>query len=163
MSEGAAARRRRERHGRGLRGPLLRPVARPVPDGQEIAVPAWRSRGDRFDDLVRDALDDLAERWGHALALVEVAVDDVPDTRLGRLPLHGVVSDDTAGGPVPLGLVVPGTREHSGRLVVFRRPVEARAEDAHDLAALVHEVVVDLVAELVGVDPEEVDPGGGYR
>lgn len=138
-------------------------MARPLPDGREVAVPAWSSRSDRFDGLVRDALEDLAERWGHVLAMVEVAVEDVPDTRLGRLPLHGVVSDDTAGGPVPLGLVVPGTAERSGRLVVFRRPLEARAEGLAELADLVHEVVVDLVAELVGLGPEDVDPGGGYR
>lgn len=153
--------RRRDRHGRGLRGRLLSPVARPRADGPEIAVPAWRSRQERFDDLVRDAVEALSQRWGHALALVEIGVEDVPDTRLGRLPLHGVVADETAGGPVPLGLVIPGTPERSGRLVVFRRPVEARGEDLADLAGLVHEVVVDLVAELLGLSPDEVDPG--YR
>ena len=151
--------RRRDRHGRGLRRPLLSPVAQPLPGGAAVAVPAWRSRRDRFDDLVRDALDDLAPRWGHALATLEVAVEDVPDTRRGGLPLHGVVADDTAGGAVPLGVALPATRERHARLVVFRRPVEARAEDPADLGDLVHEVVVDLLAELLGLSPDEIDPG----
>ncbi len=158
MVQAGAGRGRRDRHGRGLRGRLLPPVAQPVPGGPSIRLPGWRSRRDRFDDLVRDALDALAPRWGHALATVDVVVEEVPDTRLGRLPLHGVVSDDTEGGPVPLGLVLPSTRERSGRLVVFRRPLEARGEDAGDLAVLVHEVVVDLVAELLGLSPDQVDP-----
>jgi predicted Zn-dependent protease with MMP-like domain len=42
--------------------------------------------------------------------------------------------------------------------VVYRRPLEARAADRGDLADLVHDVVVDQVARLLGLDPDEVDP-----
>jgi hypothetical protein len=42
--------------------------------------------------------------------------------------------------------------------VVYRRPLEARAADRLDLAELVREVVVDQVARLLQVDPEDVDP-----
>jgi hypothetical protein len=46
-------------------------------------------------------------------------------------------------------------------VVVFRRPLELRAEGPGDLAALVHAVVVEQVAELLGRSPEEVDPRYG--
>jgi predicted Zn-dependent protease with MMP-like domain len=42
--------------------------------------------------------------------------------------------------------------------VVYRRPVENRAKGREERAALVHEVVVEQVAEFLGVDPEAVDP-----
>jgi predicted Zn-dependent protease with MMP-like domain len=44
------------------------------------------------------------------------------------------------------------------RLVVFRRPIEARAETTADLGALVLTVLVEQVSELLGRSPEEIDP-----
>ena len=42
--------------------------------------------------------------------------------------------------------------------MVYRRPLEVRALDRTDLADLVHDVVVEQVANLLGLDPDEVDP-----
>jgi predicted Zn-dependent protease with MMP-like domain len=42
--------------------------------------------------------------------------------------------------------------------VVYRRPLEARASDRADLGELIHEVVVDQVAQLLGLDPDVIDP-----
>ena len=39
-----------------------------------------------------------------------------------------------------------------------RLTLEARATDRGDLADLVHDVVVDQVARLLHLDPDEVDP-----
>jgi predicted Zn-dependent protease with MMP-like domain len=74
-----------------------------------------------------------------------------------------VVADETAGGAVPLGRLLPAAVDDRGestppRVVVYRRPLEARAVDRVDLADLVHDVVVDQVARLLGMDPDEVDP-----
>ena len=44
------------------------------------------------------------------------------------------------------------------RLVLFRRPIEHRAESRADLEALLLTIVVEQVAELLGLDPERVDP-----
>lgn len=44
-------------------------------------------------------------------------------------------------------------------IVVYRRPVETRAYDEDDLAALVDDVVAEQVAALLGLPPERVDPG----
>jgi hypothetical protein len=43
-------------------------------------------------------------------------------------------------------------------MVVYRRPLEARSADRAELGELVHDVVVDLVALLLQLDPDEVDP-----
>lgn len=146
--------RRRDRHGRGLRGRLLAPAA--TVNGREVTVPLWRSRADRFDDLVRDAINDLEQRWAHELEGVEFAVEDVPPPGTGFD--EGVVADETAGGPVPLGRLLLGDRQTPSRVVVYRRPLEARASDRADLGELIHEVVVDQVAQLLGLDPDVIDP-----
>jgi predicted Zn-dependent protease with MMP-like domain len=128
---------RRDRHGRGLRGPLLPPD-----------VPAWRSRADRFDDLVLDALERLESRWRRELDGVELAVEDVPPS--DPAPWEH--------GDVPLGRFFPAEGALPPRIVVYRRPVETRAPDPRDLPPLVHEVVVEQVAHLLGLTPEQIDP-----
>ncbi|MEI4272107.1 metallopeptidase family protein [Klenkia sp. LSe6-5] len=145
--------RRRDRHGRGLRGPL-------VPPG----VPLSRSRAEQFDDLVLDAVEDIERRWERELAGVEFAVEDVPwvdHSSPDDVVLDADVLDD---GSVPLARVLPGRREggveHAPRIIVYRRPLEIRAHDPEDLADLVRDVVVDQVAVLLGRDPEEIDPAG---
>jgi predicted Zn-dependent protease with MMP-like domain len=131
------SRRRRDRRGRGLRGPLL-----------PAEVPAARTRAERFDDVVLDAVERLERRWRDELAGIEFAVEDVPP------------SDPSPWehGEVPLGRFFPADRALSPRVVLYRRPVETRATDERDLADLVHEVIVEQVAQALGVEPEAVDP-----
>jgi predicted Zn-dependent protease with MMP-like domain len=129
--------RRRDRRGRGLRGPL-------APEG----LPAHRTRRQQFDDLVLDAAERLEQRWSRELATVQFAVEDVPP-------------GDPAPwehGEVPLGRLLPASGGQPTRVVVYRRPLETRAPDAEALAPLVHEVVVEQVAHLLGLDPAQVDP-----
>jgi predicted Zn-dependent protease with MMP-like domain len=131
--------------------------------GREVRVPASQTRGERFDDLVLDAVEDLEQRWAAELEGVEFAVEDVPAVLAEGEPDDDVVADETAGGAVPLGrLLPPGIdsrgRPTAARVVVYRRPLEARAADRGDLADLVHDVVVDQVARLLHLDPDEVDP-----
>ncbi len=163
--------RRRDRHGRGLRGRLL-PTTVTV-GSREVRVPAARTRAEHFDDLVLDAVEHLEQRWGTELQGVEFAVEDVPvvaaeseggpayDADLDE----DVVADETAGGSVPLGRLLQAAIDDLGRrtparVVVYRRPLEARAADRGDLADLVHDVVVEQVARLLHLDPDEVDPPG---
>jgi predicted Zn-dependent protease with MMP-like domain len=159
----SSRRRRRDRHGRGLRGPLIPHTV--VLGGRELRIPASQTRGERFDDLVLDAVEGLEQRWATELEGVEFAVEDVP-----AVPAEGagvydgdVVADETAGGAVPLGRLMPSGLDAGGhptapRVVVYRRPLEARAADPGDLADLVRDVVVDQVARLLNLDPDEVDP-----
>ncbi|WP_242608614.1 metallopeptidase family protein [Actinomadura formosensis] len=135
MRSRVAGVRRRDRHGRGLRGPLTPPQA-----------PVSRTRAERFDDLVDDEVRRLVRRWGRELARVAFAVEEVPDVEPwfdGPVPLSGTLSGD-GGRPV--------------RIVVFRRPVEARASGEAELARMVRDLLVEEVADLLGLSPESVDP-----
>jgi predicted Zn-dependent protease with MMP-like domain len=109
--------------------------------------PYPRSRRESFDRLVLDIISDLDERWSDRLGLVEYAVEDTP-----QLP------DDWEPGTVPLSSLVRGSGATPTRLVVFRRPLEHRAADRMELEAMVLTVVVEQVAELLGIDPSQVDP-----
>jgi predicted Zn-dependent protease with MMP-like domain len=45
------------------------------------------------------------------------------------------------------------------RIVVYRRPIEARGgEDDRDRARLIRELMVEEVADLLGLSPESIDP-----
>jgi predicted Zn-dependent protease with MMP-like domain len=109
--------------------------------------PYPRSRRESFDRLVIDIISDLDERWSDRLGLVEYAVEDTP-----QLP------DDWEPGTVPLSSLVRGSGATPTRLVVFRRPLEHRAADRMELEAMVLTVVVEQLAELLGIAPSEVDP-----
>ncbi len=130
--------RRRDTHGRGLRGTVL-----------PTSAPAYRTRAERFDDLVLDAVDEVERRWSRQLEGTEFAVEDVPPS--GPAPWEH--------GGVPLGRYFPADAGLPHRIVVYRRPLEARASDPLDLADLVHDVVVEQVAHLLGRAPQDVDPG----
>jgi predicted Zn-dependent protease with MMP-like domain len=109
--------------------------------------PARRTPRERFDDLVLDVVTDIDHRWQDRLGLVEYAVEDAPQ-----------IPDDWTSGTVPLSSLVRGTGATPTRLVVFRRPIEHRCDSRSDLEEMVVTVVVEQVAELLGVEPELVDP-----
>ena len=129
--------RRRDRRGRGLRGPLA-----------PSHVPLALTRAERFDELVTEAVQRLERRWSTQLANVEFAVAEVPPAE----------ADGWSGDPVPLARLFPANGSAPARIVVYRRPLEARAGDRTELGALVHDVVVEEVAALLGMEPENVDP-----
>jgi predicted Zn-dependent protease with MMP-like domain len=130
-----------------MRGPIAPPQ-----------VPLALSRAELFDDLVRDAADRLERRWPQ-LADVEFAVQEVPwpvaDAGSAR------DADRTDGDEVPLGRLIGARKDSPNRIVVYRRPVEIRAKSREERALLVHDVVVEQVAELLGLSPENVDPRYG--
>ena len=129
--------RRRDRRGRGIRGPLLPPSA-----------PASRTRAEKFDDVVVDVIERVERSWARQLRGTEFAVEDVP-------PSDPAPWEE---GTVPLGRCFPAESGQPARVVVYRRPLEARAFDAEDLEDLVRDVVVEQVAHLLARSPEEIDP-----
>ena len=136
--------RRRDRRGRGLRGHLA-----------PIGVPLHRTRGEEFDELVLDAVEELEEHWATEIAALEFAVEDVPPNGDAAF-----TPDVVLDRGVPLGrLFRDGLAEIAQPvIVVYRRPIEARAVDLDDRADLVFMVVVDLAAEFLGRDVDEIDP-----
>ena len=104
------------------------------------------TRAEAFDDLVIDTAQRfrgvLGRRWGD----VEFAVEDIPPS-------------DPAGWEegVPLARLWPAHGPLPARIGGYRRPVETISRGT-DQAEVVHEVMVEQVARLLGVDPDEVDP-----
>lgn len=60
---------------------------------------------------------------------------------------------------IVLGRLFPADGGMPARIVVYRRPIEARAGDGRDRADLVREVLEEHVAALLGVAPEDLDAG----
>jgi predicted Zn-dependent protease with MMP-like domain len=115
--------------------------------GGPTGRPGRRTTRERFDDLVLDVVADIDRRWQDRLGLLEYAVEDTPQ-----------IPDDWTSGTVPLASLVRGSGATPTRLVLFRRPIEHRCETRSELEAMVLTVVVEQVAELLGIDPEVVDP-----
>ena len=109
------------------------------------------SRREQFDDLVLDAASRLESRLDERHADVEFAVEDVPPS--DPAPWESA--------QVPLGRLFPTQGKLPPRIVVYRRPIESRAHDTRELTAIVQDVVVEQVAALLGVTPEQLDPRYG--
>ena len=137
------ARSRRDRRGRGLRGPLAPPES-----------PLSRTRAEAFNDLVLDAVERLELRWRRELAAVEFAVEAVP----GQEVVPGAT---TSPGGVPLSRLHHGGAGRNARIVLYRRPIEARAKGRGDLAILIQDLITEQVADLLGKTPEDIDPDFG--
>jgi Zincin-like metallopeptidase len=101
-----------------------------------------------FDTIVLGAVRRLEERWHDELGVVEFAVEEAP-----------LMPRDWPAETVPLASLVRGTSSSPTRIVLFRRPIELRCETRSDLNAMVLAVLVEQVADLLGLRPEEVDPG----
>jgi predicted Zn-dependent protease with MMP-like domain len=115
-------------------------------------VPLHRTRSERFDDLVLLAVSQLEPRWDTELSGVEFAVEPIPpaephpdDAELVPLARLEAGSDE-------------GEHERPARIVLYRRPLMARADGEEELAELVLDVIVEEFAHWLGVDPQTVDP-----
>jgi len=106
------------------------------------------TRREQFDDLVLDSAARLEDRLGPQFSLVEFAVEDVPATDPAPWEREGM----------PLGRTFPGHGRAPARVVVYRRPVESRAQDQRELSAIVQDVVVEQVAALFNITPSDLDP-----
>lgn len=88
-------------------------------------------------------------RTCEAVASIEFAVEDVPPSdpapwERGVVLGRGFSAEPAAGLP--------------SRIVLYRRPMCARARGSVELAWLVHHVVVEQVAHMLGRHPEDLDP-----
>jgi predicted Zn-dependent protease with MMP-like domain len=111
---------------------------------------------------VLDALEPIDERWHAELDRLDVAVDDVPEITDCNPTTVNWGSDVVEDGNVPLARLIPAGVDRAGlptraRIVLYRRPLETRAQDGVDLSDLVHEVLVEQVANYLGIDPDTID------
>src|SRR5690606_27421654 len=125
--------RRRDRRGRGLRGPLLPPT-----------LPGWRTRSEEFDDALLAAVQRLEKRWAKQLSAVEFGVEEVPPSDPSPWERDAIALGRYFPADAPAGL--------TDRIVLYRRPIQSRCEDATELTMLVEDVVREQVAHLLGRD-----------
>lgn len=136
--------KRRDRHSRGLRGPLS--VANPI-TGEEVPVRRRESSATFFVGSVEAALERIRRVAPQALGSVTIGVEDVP-----------TLTDRWDGEPVPLAAATEATDRKPAQIVVYRRPLELRATSRRELDDLVHRTIVEQLAEITNLDARSIDP-----
>jgi predicted Zn-dependent protease with MMP-like domain len=139
----AGRRGTRDRHDRGMRGPAFGDT--PLAPG---GVPARRTGAERFDDIALRVMRAVVGRWAAQLGDLDLAVEEVP-----------VITAAWTASTVPLASYVARSGPVPPRLVLFRRPLEHRVESAFELEGLLLTVIVEQVAEILGLPAEDVHPG----
>lgn len=138
--------KRRDRRGRGIRGPLAWPnrwtgdpvpVQRP-PQGREL-----------FDVAVSGAVARIRASAPDAISRVTVGIEDVPPAPAGW-----------TGNRVPLAAAIEATPEQGPRVVLYRRPIEHRTVSSRGLRILVHRTLVEQLSALTGRSVADLDPTG---
>ncbi|WP_156926074.1 metallopeptidase family protein [Glycomyces arizonensis] len=141
---------RRDRHGRGMRGPL-------APSG----LPMRRTPVEEFNALVLQAVNaierHMTETMGRhsPLGHVEFAVEDVPPQ------MRAYEADIVESHGVALSKLYPaqpGTAAAAPRIVLYRRPIELRSDSDAELGMLVSSVLVEQLASLLNLPPESLEP-----
>src|SRR5699024_5007820 len=127
--------KRRDRRGRGIRGPLM-----------PGALPGARSRTERFDDLVAAAVAVLESRCGQDIDGVEFAEEDVRPSSVAPWER----------GAVQLGRYFPADLGMPHRIVTYRRPVISRAPARAEQFLLITHVLTEHVAHLTGLNPDDL-------
>jgi hypothetical protein len=111
-------------------------------------VPARRTPAEHFDLVALRIMRAVVGRWTDRLGDVELAVEEVP-----------VLPVQWTSPSVPLSSYVEGTASSRPRLVLFRRPLEHRAESLAELETMLLTVIVEQLAEVLGLPVEDVLPG----
>ncbi|MCF2705918.1 metallopeptidase family protein [Arcanobacterium haemolyticum] len=128
--------RRRDRHGRGMRGPIV-----------PFTVPAWRTRADKFDDIITSELLEYRRRLGDELAHIDVGVLDVPEP---PAPWED---------GVPLARFLPFEKPAriTGRIIFYRMPILRAAMRSEDPRLFIHDVVTEQLADAINRSADDID------
>ena len=138
--------RRRERHGRGLRGPLAAPNSL---TGAPVSLRQRTRPADFFTDCLRASIARTARVCPRALVGIDIGYEEVP----GNL-------ETWRSARVPLAAAVPARSGQNGQVVLFRRPLEHRASSRADLRRLVHRALLEQLSALTGIGLGGLDPSG---
>ena len=138
----------RDRHGRGVRGPLAttNPLTRhsaPVPDQPRPE--------ELFQQCVQDSIERIGQTCPEALLGVDIGIESVPSR---AAMWREFVSHDA----IPLAGAVDADADHPARIALYRRPIERRAIDRQGLAELVHQTLVEQLSMLTNRSIHEIDP-----
>ncbi|WOP18715.1 metallopeptidase family protein [Raineyella sp. LH-20] len=146
MSDSWHRSRRRDRHGRGIRGPL----ALPNPwTGRPVRAPQAPDDREFFATALAEAIAAIAANHPRVLDGISVGMEDVPD-----LPASW------AHDSVPLAAAVESPDGRAAEVVLYRRPLQLRAASREGLRILVRRTLVEQLAVVTGLTPDEIDPEG---
>lgn len=129
---------RRDRHGRGARGVTFLPV-----------VPAWKTRREKFDQLVVD-LATLAARKHSEVSRIEFGVEDIPPSDPAEWESSRAV----------LGRLFPADKggKLATRIVIYRLPIQWRCRTAGEIEQAVKAVLSEHLSTEIDCLPEDVFP-----
>lgn len=130
--------RRRDRHGRGIRGPL-------APPGSPAKLAGRASRNEFFNECVTDAMATLLAHDPSALDEIAVGVEEVPH-----------LTSRWSGDRVPLSAALEGTRGADATIVLYQRPLEHRSATTQQLRRLVHRTLLEQLSTLTGRSLEDL-------
>lgn len=105
----------------------------------------------RFEELLHDVITSLESNPAGTLADVEFVIADIPD--LNNL-------DPARGEGIPLArneALVSSIGPVKTRITVYRHPITVRCAEGSELAALLLDVVIEQLADIWGVEPDEID------
>lgn len=114
-----------------------------------MRVPHELSDEQFFARSVSEAIAALERRRPEVLQGVAIGIEDVPS-----LP------PSWRHHRVPLAAAIESPDGSAAQVVLFRRPLEQRAASRRGLQILVRHTLVEQLAVVLGVAPEDIDPVG---
>ncbi len=136
---------RRDRHGRGVRGPMSLPnryTRRASP------IKGRTSPAEFFLQVMDESVRHLMTTCPEVITAIDIGVEDVPT---------GAMSWDLVDR-VPLAAAMESSTTRPARIVLFRRPLERRASSRAELRELVHYTLVEQLSGLTGRSMPDLDP-----
>lgn len=125
------------------------------------SLPLRRTPVEQFDALVMDSVAQIERRLADSLGSkftdlrhIEFAVDEVPPES------QHYDADIVEDRGVPLSKLYPaqpGTVAAAPRIVLYRRPIELRAEGKAEMEGLVRSVLAEQLGSLLGLPPDELE------
>lgn len=137
----------RDRHGRGIRGPLALP--NPV-TGRPVPLRTQPTGAEVFLTAVKDAISRVVQHCPECLNAIDVGIDEVPT--------QSTLWQGDGDSVIPLAVAVDAENGRPAKVVLYRRPLEKRAMDLEDLRFLVRHTLVEQLSMLTGRSPSEIDP-----
>lgn len=141
--------RTKDRHGRGLRGPIAGP--NPL-TGSPVPLRRSQRKSVFFVACVTEAVARIDKACPSALKDVGVGIADVPE-----------FEPQWAGDRALLAAALQPTQDAPAQVVLYRRPLEHRADGRAELRRLVYRTVVEQLSAITGLSIETIDPSGEAR
>lgn len=133
--------RSRDRHGRGIRGPL----ALPHQWGNQAVALQRPTRTDFFNDCVTRSLEIITAHNPLTLRDIVVGVETVPH-----------LATQWSGDRVPMSAALEPSKGRQAQVVLYQRPLEHRARNRSELQRIVHLTIVEQLSALTGMSSFDI-------